>query len=294
MNVENAYKECQKMAKAHYENFPIASFFLPAQLRKHIYAIYCFARYADDIADSKDLSPDKKLSLLKLYRYYYQLSLNNEFNEVPENIRFILIAFCNTVKEFSIKTEEPLFLIKAFELDAVKNRYEKFDELLEYSQYSANPIGSIYLHISGYSKRPELSEIKYYSNKVCTGLQLINFLQDVRQDMEMDRVYIPFDIMKKYNYSYDDLFALCEDNRFINIIKELWDKTREIYFAGYNILNFLNHKHKKEMQLILESGKVILSKLEDEKYMVLSKNLKLNKLDKMRLLIKIILNSVGI
>lgn len=293
MNIDSAYKECQRMARTHYENFPVASFLLPAHLRKHIFALYCFARYADDIADSKDLPSDKKLALLKLYRYYYQLSLNNDFNTVPENIRFILMAFCNTVKKFSILNEEPLFLLTAFELDVVKNRYEKFSELLEYSKFSANPIGSIYLHITGYSRHPEFLKIKYYSDKICTGLQLINFLQDVRKDMEMDRIYIPFEVMRKYDYSYNDLFAFREDERFTGFMEELWQATNKIYSEGHNILGYLDGRHKKEMQLILQGGSVILSKLKKEKFRVLSENLKLNKFNKVMLLIKTIIGGTG-
>ncbi|MGC8859337.1 MAG: squalene/phytoene synthase family protein [Ignavibacteria bacterium] len=292
MNIDNAYRECQRMAKVHYENFPVASILLPAHLRKHIFAVYCFARYADDIADSKDLPSDKKLSLLKLYRYYYQLSLNNDFDAVPEDIRFILIAFCNTVREFSILEEEPLSLLTAFELDAIKNRYERFEELLEYSKFSANPIGNIYLHITGYSRHSEFFKIKYYSDRICTGLQLINFLQDVRRDMEMDRVYLPLEIMRKYNYSYNDLFAFRQDERFIGVMRELWEATNKIYSEGYNILKYLNGKYKKEMQLILQGGNIILSKLKRENFMVLTNNLKLNKLDKVVLLIKTI--TVGV
>lgn len=293
MNIDNAYRECQRMAKAHYENFPIASFLLPSHLRKHIFAVYCFARYADDIADSKDLSSDKKLALLQSYRHYYQLSFNNKFDAVPEDIRFILAAFCNTMREFSILDQEPLSLLTAFELDVVKNRYDRFEELLEYSKFSANPIGRIYLHITGYSKHPEFLKIQYYSDKICTGLQLINFLQDVRKDMEIDRVYLPFEIMKKYNYDYSDLFAFCQDNRFIDVMRELWDTISRIYAEGYNIFKYLDGKHRKEMQLILLGGNAILSKLKRENFMVLTKNLKLNKLDKVLLLIKTVTGNVS-
>lgn len=293
MNIDNAYKLCQRMAKAHYENFAVASFLLPARLRKHIFALYCFARYADDIADSQSLLPDEKLSLLQSYRYYYQLSLNNEFEAVPENIRFILVAFCNTVKEFSILEDEPLSLLTAFELDVVKNRYEKFSELLEYSRFSANPIGNIYLHIAGYSKHPEFFKIKYYSDRICTGLQLINFLQDVRKDMEIGRIYLPFEVMKKYNYDYNDLLAFCQDQRFIGVMSELWDATNKIYAEGYNILRYLNGVYKKEMQLILYGGSAVLSKLKDENFMVLTKELKLNRLNKVSLLVKTIVGNAG-
>ena len=198
--LEEAYKYCESVARSHYENFPVASFFIPKNKRKYIYNIYAFARLADDIADSDSLSPvEKTIKLDKLDKELKDCFENVYNNENNDQLN-IFKALHNTAFELNINADEFSNLLKAFKQDAVKQRYDKFEELIEYSNYSANPIGHLVLNTFGYHSEND-EELFRLSDNICTGLQLINFWQDVGRDLEINRIYIPFKEMQKFNYS---------------------------------------------------------------------------------------------
>src|SRR4030095_9781626 len=130
-------------------------------------------------------------------------------------------------------------LLTAFRQDAVKQRYKNFDELIAYSNYSANPIGHLVLYVFGYDNNKN-EQIFKYSDKICTALQLTNFWQDVSADLEMNRIYIPEDEMINNSYTYDMLYKRIGNENFRMIVKNLVDRTRIIFSEGERILGLLN------------------------------------------------------
>ena len=162
IDTEIAYSYCKKLTLSHYENFPVGSLLIPSNKRKYIYSIYAFARTADDIADSEIYSKEEKLKLLDGYENELinielkrPVSVNNE-------TRNIFIALSNTTEELKIPLKEFKDLLTAFRQDAVKQRYNEFDELLNYSAYSANPIGHLVLYVFGYDP---VKDKKCFANK---------------------------------------------------------------------------------------------------------------------------------
>lgn len=278
MCTEKAYKFCEKLATRHYENFPVGSVLFPKKSRKYIYAIYAFARTADDIADSDKISSENKLKHLNDLENKLTRICNNEF--VNDEI---FIALKDTMKTLKIPAKEFRDLLTAFKQDSVKQKYEEFEELIEYSKYSANPIGHLVLYVSGIDDE----KLFRLSDNVCTALQLANFWQDVSVDLNMGRVYIPHKEMIKYNYNYNLLNDRIENNDLLNLIKSLVDKTKELFANGKELDRHLHGRLKYEFRTMYRGGMSILQKIEKMEYKVLSKRVTVNTSDKFKLLLKI-------
>jgi hydroxysqualene synthase len=278
MDLEKAYKFCEKLATEHYENFPVGSVLFPKKSRKYIYAIYAFARTADDIADSDKISPEDKLSKLnemdsKLDKIYNNESVEDE----------IFIALKDTMDAVNIPVKEFKDLLTAFKQDSVKQKYDEFDELIEYSKYSANPIGHLVLYVSGINDE----KLFKLSDYICTALQLANFWQDVSVDLNMGRIYIPNKEMAKYNYNYALLNERKENNDFINLIKSLVDRTKDLFYKGKELDKYMHGRLKYELRTMYRGGMSILEKIEKMEYKVLSKRVVICSSDKYKLLLKI-------
>jgi squalene synthase HpnC len=281
MGLEKAYLYCKKIATEHYENFPVGSLLFPKDKRKYIYSIYAFARTADDIADSDKLTEKEKIEKLNILNEKLD-SIENGENTEDE----IFIALKDTINFLDIPVKEFKDLLTAFKQDATKQRYMEFNELLEYSKYSANPIGHLVLYVSGI-KNEKLFELSDY---ICTALQLANFWQDVSVDAKMGRVYIPFEEMQKNNYNYDLLFEGIENNNFFTLMKSLVDKTRLIFINGKKLEKHLSGRQKLEFRTIYRGGNSILDKIESINYKVLTERVKISTFDKFIIVSKIFNN----
>ena len=183
-----AYAHCRRIALGHYENFPVVSWLLPRELRPHIFALYAYCRGVDDLGDK---SEGDRLALLD----DWEAELRRCYDGSPSDARFVALA--DTIRRFDIPPEPFLRLIEANRRDQRTNRYQTFDELLDYCTYSANPVGRLVLYVFGY--RDE--ERARLADSTCTALQLANFWQDVRRDLKMGRVYIPLGDMAWFQYS---------------------------------------------------------------------------------------------
>ena len=182
------------------ENFPVGSFLLPARLRPHVARFYTFARAIDDIADNPDLAPDDKVARLDAME---QAIVGKADPEAPglDKAR----AMRDSLLETGITTRHCQDLVSAFKQDAVKSRYDDWDDLIDYCNRSASPVGRylLDLHGDGPAQYP-------YSDALCNALQVINHLQDCADDhAELDRVYLPGDWMAAEG---TDVTALAADH----------------------------------------------------------------------------------
>lgn len=284
IDFDEAFIHCEKITKAHYENFPVASFLIPQEKRKYVYAVYSFARYADDIADSAILSPEQKLKSLNFLEEELDRVLNNELENLHKETKYIFRALYKTLNDLNIPSEELRNLLKAFKQDSVKDKYDTFEELLEYSKYSANPVGHLVLYIFGYTDK-KLFELSDY---ICTGLQLINFWQDVARDLEINRVYIPNEILQKHNYSYELLNNKVENENYISIIKELITKTKVLYNKGEELPNLVSGRLKYELKATYYGGMTVINKIEQLNYKTLSTRPIVTGFDKFKIFLKTI------
>jgi len=276
--LKKAYNEAIKFAKSHYENFPVVSFFLPNRLKKHIAVIYQFARQADDIADEGNYPIDFRLMLLENYK-------NKLINTLEENYEDdFWMALGNTIKSMRLTPEYFFNLLSAFEQDVTVTRYKTFDDLLNYCERSANPVGRLILEL--FEIRDE--KVMEYSDAVCTALQLTNFYQDISIDYSKNRIYLPLNEMKKFGVS-ENIFELKKNNaNFKQLLKYHIEKTKELFNKGKNILNYLPGILRLQIKLTILGGERILEKIEELDYDTLNYRPILSKKDLVNLFFRAI------
>lgn len=177
------------------ENFPVGSHLIARRVRPHMHAYYAFARNADDIADSPDLTPDDKIARLDLME---QVVLGKRLVGSPSAERLR-----RSLNETGVSPVHATDLLIAFRQDATVRRYETFDELYNYCRYSAVPVGRYVIDLHG-----ESHGCYPASDALCISLQLLNHLQDCGTDMRMlDRCYIPQILMRHFRVNTGDLLA---------------------------------------------------------------------------------------
>ena len=183
------------MARAHYENFPVASWLLPAAMRPHVAAVYAFARVADDIADEGTAPAEDRLARLNAWQRRLHAAVANYGNassaasHAHEDL--IVVALAHSIRTLDLPLALFDDLMSAFGQDTMTTRYDSWDELFDYCRRSANPIGRLVLCIAG--RRDQ--RLERSSDALCTALQLTNFWQDFGRDWRAGRLYVPRDIV---------------------------------------------------------------------------------------------------
>ncbi|MDH7604578.1 MAG: squalene synthase HpnC [Melioribacter sp.] len=276
--LKKAYDDAVKFTKSHYENFPVVSFFLPNKLKKHIAVIYQFARQADDIADEGNYPIDFRLMLLENYKNTLISTLKGIYEDD------FWMALGNTINSMKLTPEYFFNLLSAFEQDVTVTRYKTFDDLLNYCERSANPVGRLILEL--FDIRDE--KVMDYSDAVCTALQLTNFYQDISIDYKKNRIYLPLNEMKKFGVS-ENIFELKKNNaNFKQLLKFHIEKTKELFNKGKNILNYLPGILRLQIKLTILGGEKILEKIEELDYDTLNYRPILSKKDLVNLFFRAI------
>ena len=266
-NLNSAYSKSLKFAKSHYENFPVVSFLIPKNLRKHVAIIYWFARTADDYADEGNFSNAERLEKLNNFEFRLKQLLNGKAESDYE------IALANTIIEKNLTAENFYNLITAFRQDAIKNRYENFDEVIDYCKHSANPVGRLILELFDVSSE----EAIIYSDKICTALQLTNFLQDVYIDYKKGRIYLPQDEMEMLQIT-EKLFEHKENNHKLKqLVKHNVDRVQNLFDEGKKLFPLLSGRLKVEIIWTVAGGEEILDQIRKHDYNVLSNRPELSK-----------------
>jgi len=197
-DINAAYRQCQKLAQKHYENFPVASLLLPKRLRQPICVIYAFARTADDIADEGTANSQQRLAELADYRQQLELIEQGRYSGQS----FIFIALNDVIQKHKLPLTPFNHLLSAFKQDVSQHRYRTERELLDYCRRSANPIGRLLLYLNGNATQQQLKQ----ADSICTALQLINFYQDIKQDwQENNRLYLPLDDLQQFELTEHNL-----------------------------------------------------------------------------------------
>lgn len=258
------------MAVAHYENFPVASWLVPARLRAPIEAIYGFARAADDVADEGDASEAERLAGLDGFlRALDQIAAGSR----PEGPIFARLA--DAVRGFGLPIPLLRDLIDAFQQDVRKKRYATYAELLDYSRRSANPIGRLVLHVFDHtgdrlffadaatgstSENKSLSPVEQ-SDAICSALQFINFWQDVALDWDKGRVYIPQEDLARFGVSEEDIAARRAGERWRELMRFECDRSRALLLAGAPLAARLPGRLGMEIRATIHGGATILEKI---------------------------------
>jgi squalene synthase HpnC len=254
--VEHAYAHCQQMVRSHYENFPVASFILPKHLRRPISVIYAFARNADDFADEGDWDADTRLEKLKDYDDKLDKIAAEQNVDDP-----VFIALADVIKQHALPLQLFHDLITAFRLDVTKKRYRDINDVWDYCRYSANPVGRLLLHLTKEDTTQNLEQ----SDAICSALQLINFLQDIEQDLsENDRIYLPQEDMLRFSVSEEQLREKRSDNAMQQIIQQQIHYAREKMLFGKPLGRAVRGRFGFQLRIMINGGLRVLELLEKQ------------------------------
>ena len=267
---------CRKLARSHYENFVVASFFLPRRLKQHFYNIYAYCRISDDLGDE---AGDPKIALQMLEQWHNQL----EACYRGQIHHPVFMALSETIEAFNIPITPFAHLLEAFKRDQTKRRYDTFEQLLDYCRYSANPVGHLVLYLCGYRdpQRHQLADL------TCTALQLANHWQDIARDLfHLDRVYIPREDMQKFYYGEADLRAQIADERFARLMQWEVARTREMFQDGFQLSKMVDSRLSLDIELFGRCGLELLRRIEAVHFDVFRQRPTLSKWDHMKIFAK--------
>jgi len=191
--LSRAYAACEAMARAHYENFPVASRLLPRPMRPHVAAVYAYARVADDLADEGAAPPAERLVQLNAWqrRLHAAVAVERSDTAPHEHEDLIVVALAHSIRLLDLPIALFDDLLSAFAQDTMTTRYASWDDVLDYCRRSANPVGRLVLRIAGYRD----ATLDQSSDALCTALQLTNFWQDFGRDWRAGRLYVPREVV---------------------------------------------------------------------------------------------------
>jgi squalene synthase HpnC len=257
-SLHDAYAYCERLARTHYENFSVATWFLPKPLRQHFFNVYAYCRISDDLGDETG-NPSASLRLLD----EWEAELNACYAGSPRHPVFVALA--GTVREFEIPKQEFADLLTAFRQDQTVTRYKTFDDLLGYCRYSANPVGHLVLYLCGYrdAERQQLSDL------TCTALQLANFWQDVSVDYEKGRIYLPLEDLSRFQVSEDDLATKRNTPQFREMMRFEVQRAREWFDRGLPLIKRVSRDLAIDIELFSRGGQEIINAVERQDYAVL-------------------------
>lgn len=254
-----AYAYCQRLAREHYENFPVASYLLPPAMRPHIAAIYAFARRADDFADEPGPEPDERLRLLASWgERLDRPAAPADANRAAAGDDFIFFALQHTMRTLALPRTLFHDLLSAFRQDVVTARYDSWADLLDYCRRSANPVGRLVLRVAGYDD-PRLDE---QSDAFCTALQLTNFWQDLAIDWKRGRLYVPIDDRDRAGALDADLDAGRITPAWQAALHAAAQRTRALFDEGRPVCDGVRGRLRWELRLTWLGGTQILDATE--------------------------------
>jgi len=275
ISLKDARAFCRKLARSHYENFTIGSLFLPRPLSQHIYNIYAFSRYADDLAD-EGVSPAANLRRLSAWEQQLLQCYPGE----PQHPIFVALA--DTIQTFDIPLQLFRDLLAAFRQDQTTTRYNSFADLLNYCRNSANPVGRIYLYLF----RLTDPERFIFSDAICTALQLTNFWQDIVVDRRKGRVYLPQEDCARFGCREEDLDQQTTSADLRRLLQFEVERTQQLFDQGKTLLPMVPPQPRFEIRLFIRGGEAILEAIRQQQYDVLSHRPKLSKGLKVKLIVQ--------
>ena len=271
-SIAEAEEYCRRLARSHYENFSVATWFLPQRLRQHFFNIYAYCRISDDLGDEVG-NASASLCLLD----EWEQELNACYAGSPRHPVFVALA--GTVREFNIPKQPFVDLLTAFRQDQSVVRYATFENLVGYCQYSANPVGRLVLYLCGYRD----AERQRLSDYTCTALQLANFWQDVSVDYAKGRIYLPAEDLKKYEVTEDDLAQKRNTAAFCKMMKFEVERAREWFKQGLPLISQVDRELAVDLELFSRGGQEILNAIERQEFKVLGRRPSISKPRKLAL-----------
>jgi hydroxysqualene synthase len=255
-----ARRFCARLARGHYENFPVASILLPARIRPAIQAIYAFARIADDFAD-EPVHEGRRLQRLQEWEGMLEDCYRGHA------VHPVFVALREAIERHELPPEPFRDLIAAFRMDVTVHRHPDFGSVLRYCRLSANPVGRLVLHVSGHRDPVLIGR----SNAFCTALQLTNHWQDVAIDLGRDRVYLPEDEQRQWSVDEAMLRSGLATDGFRGLMRDLVGRTRVLFDAARPLCDAVGGRLRWELRATWLGGRRILDRIEGVDYDVLKR-----------------------
>ncbi len=256
--LEEAREYCKRLTETHYENFHVASWFLPKRLRPHFQSIYAYCRISDDLGDEVG-DREQSLALLDLWGEELDACYSGKARHP------VFVALAATIQECNIPKQPFADLLVAFRRDQTVTRFESMAEVLGYCRYSANPVGHLVLYACGYrdAERFRLSDF------TCSALQLANFWQDVRSDYDRGRIYLPLEDMRRFGVDEETIASGVSTPVFRELLKYEVSETRKMFAAGAPLIGMVDRHLALDLDLFTRGGLEILRAIEAQDYDVL-------------------------
>lgn len=267
-----AREYCRRLARSHYENFSVATWFLPKRLQQHFFNVYAYCRVSDDLGDEVG---DSHASLQLLDQW--QAELDACYDGSPRHPVFVALA--ETVRICQIPKHEFSDLLTAFRQDQRVTRYGTFEDLLGYCRNSANPVGHLVLYVCGY-RDPERQRL---SDFTCTALQLANFWQDVSDDYGKGRIYLPLEDLRQFGVEESEIAAQRNTRQFVELMKFEVERAREWFRQGVPLVSKVNRELAIDIELFSRGGQEILHAIERQRFAVLGRRPVISKSRKLAL-----------
>lgn len=279
--LSQAYQFCQNYAQSHSENFSIASFFIPKGLRQDFYVLYAYCRYCDDLADEQ-ASSEQSLAALKDWRKQLGQGLEGGPTSSP-----ILTAIVDTVKRRNLATKPLYDLLDAFQRDQIQNRYYDSADLLTYCYGSANSVGRLILNLARVTGQPAVN----HSDAICTGLQLVNFCQDMHRDAIKNRIYMPEKLYQHFQVSEEMILAGKPTRQLQAALKEWVQQSRAYFLQGWDLWRSVPNWLARDIRLFAGGGLAVCDAIAAVDYDVWTARPTVSKIAKTKLLVRTILST---
>jgi squalene synthase HpnC len=272
-SLAEAEEYCRRLARTHYENFSVATWFLPQRLRQPFFNVYAYCRISDDLGDEVG-DPAASLQLFD----QWEAELDACYSGHPRHPVFVALA--GTVRQFDIPKVEFANLLRAFRQDQTISRYETFDDLLGYCVNSANPVGHLVLYLCSYRD----TERQQLSDYTCTALQLANFWQDVSVDFDgKNRIYLPLESMRRFGVTEDDLRSHRNTDGFRKMLRFEVERARDWFRRGEPLIDMVSKELATDLELFTRGGQEILKAIEQQDFAVLGRRPSISKSRKLAL-----------
>ncbi len=266
---------CRELAESHYENFHVATWFLPKRLRPHFQSIYAYCRISDDLGDEVG-DAQQSLALLDFW--------NDELDACYQGVTRhpVFVALAETIRVCNIPKTPFADLLVAFRQDQTVTRYRTMQDVFGYCRNSANPVGHLVLYVCGY-REPELFTL---SDFTCTALQLANFWQDVREDYLRHRIYLPLEDMQRFGVTEEQIRDRRFSPQFRNLMEHEVAFAQQSFEAGLPLLHRIDKEIAVDIALFSRGGQEILRAIRHQDYDVLRSRPVISKPRKAALLLR--------
>ncbi len=263
----------RRLARSHYENFLVVTWLLPRRLQQPMFNVYAYCRGVDDLGDEAD---GDRLALL----HDWQRQLEACYAGQAEHPVFVALA--STIRDYDLPIEPFQRLIEANRRDQTVHRYDTYEQLLDYCQYSANPVGQLVLMLFGHRDAQRFA----LSDATCTALQLANFWQDVARDYRIGRIYLPLEDLGRFGCREEQIGSGIFDATWRALMEFEVRRARALFHAGEPLVPMVERRLQIDLRLFTLGGLEVLNRIEAQGYDVLTKRPTVPKWRQLTLLLK--------